>query len=144
MMVSDLDTETGVRPSTTVSIASLPAPKATETSDSKTRNVIANWLLVLLAAIVVVAFGALFVINYAAHSGDFAPPATNAAARAAAAAAAEASAKRLMDLMNVVFGPVVTLFSSVVGFYFGARTAQEGASAQSSNNPSPTLTTKAS
>lgn len=125
-MVNDLDIETGVRTSTTGSIASLPQPRTTESSDSKTRNVIANWLLVLLAAIVVVAFVALFSINYYAHAGD---------------ATAEAAAKRLMDLMNVVFGPVVTLFSSVVGFYFGARTAQEGAGVQTSQ---PTPATPAS
>ena len=40
----------------------------------------------------------------------------------------EQKSQRLLALLNVVFGPVITLFSSVVGFYFGAKTAQEGTS----------------
>ncbi len=123
-MVNDLDFENPGGAVTPASISSLPHLKPTEASDSKTRNVIANWLLVLLAAIVIVAFTDLFLIN--------------ASAPASATIATEA-AKRLMDLMNVVFGPVVTLFSSVVGFYFGARTAQEGANAQAA--PAPVVTT---
>lgn len=71
-------------------------------------------LLALLAIVVAAAFVALFQIN-----GQPALPKTDDNA---------ADASRLMSLMNIVFGPIVTLFSSVVGFYFGARTAKEGTS----------------
>ncbi|HEY6815458.1 MAG TPA: hypothetical protein VI168_07965, partial [Croceibacterium sp.] len=85
-------------------------------------------LLALLAAVVVAAFIQLYIIND--HSIG---PATSAEL----ITDNQADSDRLMSLMNVVFGPVVTLFSSVVGFYFGARTAKEGTGANGMGGESP-------
>lgn len=84
------------------------APEATKAPDDITRRVVAYVLLGLIFMVVLIAFTDLFVINAQAipRSGN-------------------EDAERLMKLMNVVFGPIITLFSSVVGFYFGARTAKE-------------------
>ncbi|WP_174274938.1 hypothetical protein [Sphingomonas bacterium] len=96
-------------------------PKTTETPDSTTRKWVSYLLLLLLTTVVLASFVDLFVINAPGP-----PPMSNAMeAVAADSADATADADRLMRLMNLVFGPVVTLFSSVVGFYFGARTAKE-------------------
>jgi len=73
----------------------------------------------LLAVIAVSAFAQLFIVN---HAG------TPSMAEDAA------DGERLMKLMNLVFGPIVTLFSSVTGFYFGARTAQESGKAGTGGN----------
>lgn len=96
-------------------------PPTAEAADSKTRRFVSYLLFALLTAVVVAAFVQLFGIN------DRDLPTNSATAQLlnAQVADAEADADRLMGLMNVVFGPVVTLFSSVVGFYFGARTAKE-------------------
>ncbi len=83
-------------------------PKRAENADTKTRRIVSYLLLALLSAVVFAAFIALFIINDGAGKDD------------------AQDAARLMQLMNIVFGPVVTLFSSVVGFYFGARTAKDG------------------
>ena len=109
-MASNLDFETPAGAAATVAITDTQ-PTITRSRDETTRQWVAFVLLALLAVIVIVAFVALFQINGAA-----AVPATDDN---------KADAERLMSLMNVVFGPVVTLFSSVVGFYFGARTAKE-------------------
>jgi hypothetical protein len=85
-------------------------PAATENPDTATRRGISYLLFALLSAVILVAFISLFIANATADSKD----------------AAE-DAERLIKLINIIFGPVVTLFSSVVGFYFGARTAREGA-----------------
>ena len=77
-------------------------------SDIFTRRYVAYLLLWLIVLIIIIALAEMiFGINWTD-------------------AAAEDKSKRLLALLNVVFGPVVTLFSSVVGFYFGAKTAQEG------------------
>ena len=85
-----------------------PEPEANRATDDITRRIVAYVLLGLIFTIVLIAVTDLFVINAQAlpRSGDD-------------------DAARLMKLMDVVFGPIITLFSSVVGFYFGARTAKE-------------------
>lgn len=120
--VSDLDSETPAAGVPAVPTVTSFIPPTNDTPDSTTRKWVSYLLLILLAAIVVAAFTALFIINSAAL-----PEIVNNSQAAAALATADdaADADRLMRLMNLVFGPVVTLFSSVVGFYFGARTAKE-------------------
>jgi Ca2+/H+ antiporter len=84
-------------------------PASEENPDTATRRGISYALFALLTGVIVVAFIALFLANSVNNSTD-----------------AAADAERLIKLINIIFGPVVTLFSSVVGFYFGARTAKEG------------------
>lgn len=91
----------------------------TSSADSPIRKWVSYWLLALLAAVVIAAFIQLFTINGSLPADN----STNSIM-----ADNEADSARLMSLLNIVFGPIVTLFSSVVGFYFGARTAREGTS----------------
>jgi hypothetical protein len=42
------------------------------------------------------------------------------------AADAKADGERLVSIINIVFGPVVTLLGSVTGFYFGTQSARSG------------------
>ncbi len=112
--VSDLDAERpefGRKPVSTY----LPTVSLTDVS---TRKWISYLLLILLSGVVIAAFYSLFIIN---STG----PVPSPAADNAIASDALADDDRLMRLMNLVFGPLVTLFSSVVGFYFGAKTANE-------------------
>ncbi|WP_375397295.1 hypothetical protein [uncultured Sphingomonas sp.] len=110
---SDLDSETKKGAETPSPTITSFVPPTKTLPDTMVRMWVSYALLLLLAVIVLAAFYALFQIN--GH-----PPQPNTDDNAA-------DASRLMSLMNVVFGPIVTLFSSVVGFYFGARTAKEGA-----------------
>lgn len=87
-----------------------------------TRRLIGTTLLVLLVAIVLLGFGALFWIEagidravLAAAHGDIERMA------AIAAIQSKESADRLAQLLNIVFGPVVTLIGSVTGYYFGTQ-----------------------
>lgn len=97
-------------------------PVTVTDEDIKTRRNISYVLLALLGAMLVASFAALFIINIQAK---VTPPQITAA---------ESDFKNLTTLLNIVFGPMIALVSSVVGFYFGARTAREGVG--------PTLTGK--
>lgn len=93
-------------------------PTPPESPDEKTRRGVSYWLLTLLTGVLILSFVALFVINSAGG-----PYVQNG--RLVNGNDSLEDADRLLKLVNIVFGPVVTLVSSVVGFYFGARTAQE-------------------
>lgn len=103
------------------------SPEADVVSVVQTRRNIGYILLGFLAALILLAFLELIYIN---ASG---PVALDKAGRVLlvggtpvrAAGDDAADAARLVSLMNIVFGPVITLVSSVVGFYFGAKTAKE-------------------
>ncbi len=47
---------------------------------------------------------------------------------------ADGNADRLVRVLNIVFGPIITLVGSATGFYFGAQTASRGGD---SNRPPP-------
>lgn len=72
-----------------------------------TRQTISLWLVGLLCAIVVLSFTALFLIGAASGFGD-----------------------RFFDhlrvLLELLFGPVIALLSSAVGFYFGTKVGEAG------------------
>lgn len=72
------------------------------------RRYITYWLLGILSATVVFSFVAL------AWSLSSAP------------GSAEKNFDHTIGLLNVIFGPVVTLVSTATGFYFGAQTARAG------------------
>jgi hypothetical protein len=96
--------------------STLPQPQEkNETVDERTRRTVSYWLLGLLTLLLVTAFVATFIINEGdgAFSGKIWIP------------DAAGQSEFFLKVLNIVFGPVVTLVSSVVGFYFGARTANE-------------------
>ena len=70
----------------------------------RTREVIAVWLLGLLCVVVGLAFTAYF-LDY-----DAVPP--------------DKRFNNLKSLLDVLIGPIITLLSSAIGFYFGSRTAE--------------------
>lgn len=116
-MAVNLDTQTTFGQSTSslsVPLPQLREPTVVGSTDITTRRWIAYVLLVVMGAVIAAAFYALFTIN------------SEVTGEALGKDAAD-DAERLMKIVNVIFGPVVTLVSSVVGFYFGARTAKEGA-----------------
>ena len=71
------------------------------------RETITIWLLVLLCFVVGLAFTVLLY--------DVDP------------VMADKRFERLKNLLDVLLGPVVTLLSSVIGFYFGSQAAQDQA-----------------
>jgi hypothetical protein len=71
-----------------------------------TRQTITLWLIGLLCAIVVLSFTALFMIGLRSKDGFDQSFFTN-----------------LKTLLDVLLGPVITLLSSAVGFYFGYQQA---------------------
>lgn len=73
------------------------------------RETITIWLLVLLCFVVGLAFTVLLY--------DVDP------------VMADKRFERLKNLLDVLLGPVVTLLSSVIGFYFGSQAAQDQARA---------------
>lgn len=85
------------------------APEIRVDPDTHTRRWVSFALLGLLAAIVVASFVGLFWAFY----------------KPAAAGVQDVRFGYMTDLLNIVFGPVIALVSSVVGFYFGAKTAIE-------------------
>jgi hypothetical protein len=92
-----------------------------------TRRLLGAALLVLLIAVVALGFATLFWIEVAAGGTSRAVIALarshgdiEQAARIAADQS-KADADRLALLLNIVFGPVVTLLGSVTGFYFGTQ-----------------------
>lgn len=96
------------------------------------RKLIGYALLALLILIVLLGFVTLFLTAFQLHSID-----SNVAAAIHSKDDAErlatilkitadesnANADRLALLLNIVFGPVVTLLGSVTGFYFGSARA---------------------
>ena len=109
-MAENLDEDIPQGSQATTSTVGEFKPAATENPDTATRRGISYLLFALLTGVIIAAFIALFIANSMSVPDD-----------------AKADAERLIQLINIIFGPVVTLFSSVVGFYFGARTAKEGA-----------------
>lgn len=96
------------------------------------RKLIGYTLLALLILIVLSGFVALFLIEFQVHGIDrnvVASIHSNADAERFAAMLkiasdeSKANADRLALLLNIVFGPVVTLLGSVTGFYFGSTRA---------------------
>lgn len=81
-------------------------------AQGRTREVIAVWLLGLFCVVVGLAFTAYF-LDY-----DAVP--------------AEKRFGNLKTLLDVLVGPIITLLSSAIGFYFGSRTAQGNAASSSS------------
>lgn len=77
-------------------------------SQGRTREWIALWLVGLLCTIVALTFVALFLIDRL-HTDP------------------KDAFQNLKGVLDVLVGPIVTLLSSVVGFYFGSRTAQSAA-----------------
>ena len=94
-------------------------PDKLKDSDHETRRWISYWLLLLLTGLLIISFVALFEIN---GNGTVVRVGNGTISDAVE------DSDRLLQLINIVFGPVVTLVSSVVGFYFGARTAQDSGS----------------
>lgn len=91
-------------------------PSGSETSEQreqrsqgKTREIITVWLLGLLCVVVGLAFTAYFLD---ADGVD-----------------AKERFAQLKTLLDVLVGPIITLLSSAIGFYFGSRTAQASAAA---------------
>lgn len=91
------------------------------------RRMIGTALLVLLVVMVMLGFGVLFFIEADSNRAMVATVQSAADVERLAAAAriaadqSKADADRLALLLNIVFGPVVTLLGSVVGFYFGSQ-----------------------
>ena len=91
------------------------------------RRLIGTALLVLLIVMVLLGFVVLFFIEAEANRAMVATVHSAAdverltAAARIAADQSKADADRLALLLNIVFGPVVTLLGSVVGFYFGSQ-----------------------
>jgi hypothetical protein len=117
---------TAVRPK-----SSLSKPRGQRTDE--VRKLIGATLLALLVLMVVMGFAALYLIalqqaGIERHVADAVRGGENAERLAAAMKIAndqaEANAERLATLLNIVFGPVVTLLGSVTGFYFGSRSTQ--------------------
>lgn len=88
------------------------------------RKWIGYTLLALLTLIVGCGFLALFMIN-----GQPIDSSTSTIQ----ASDAKADGERLISLLNIVFGPVVTLLGSVTGFYFGTQSVRTAASAAPSS-----------
>lgn len=72
--------------------------------DQRTREIIAIWLIGLLCTLVGLTFTAFF-LTYESMVPD-------------------KRFENLKSLLDVLLGPIITLLSSVIGFYFGSRTAQ--------------------
>ncbi|AIF48137.1 hypothetical protein [Dyella japonica] len=75
-----------------------------EESHNRTREIIALWLVGLLCSIVALAFVGLFFVERAIDQKQ--------------------AFENLKAVLDVLVGPIVTLLSSAIGFYFGSRTAQ--------------------
>ncbi|QDZ07621.1 hypothetical protein FPZ24_09065 [Sphingomonas panacisoli] len=106
----------------------LPAPFTVESGDAATRKWVSYILIAILAALILAAFVDLFIVNgpNPAKPNAITDGTVLSTYNNAIATDSTADADRLLRLLNIIFGPVVTLVSSVVGFYFGARTAKEG------------------
>ena len=77
---------------------------STEAAQGRTREIIAVWLLGLLCAIVGLAFTGYFLTLDGTD--------------------VQKRFENLKALLDVLVGPIITLLSSAIGFYFGSRSAQ--------------------
>jgi uncharacterized membrane protein len=84
-------------------------------SQTYMRETLATWLLAVLCAIVVLGFTALFVVN----EGKVEDKMISA----------------LTSLLDKVLSPVITLLSTVIGFYFGAQAVKGSAGRGDSTAP---------
>jgi hypothetical protein len=84
-------------------------------ADDARRN-IAYALLALLIVVVIIALTAVMIVNGSTLD------VVNNTASDIQANDAKADADRLVAILNVVFGPVVTLLGTATGFYFGSQT----------------------
>jgi hypothetical protein len=100
-----------------------PRGRGVARRNDEARRLIGSALLVLTIAIVVLGFVVLLAIELQLHAVNGAAiAAAHGNAERLARIAAEQSkddADRLTGLLNIVFGPVVTLLGSVTGYYFG-------------------------
>ena len=87
--------------------AQLPAPVTVPDPDSETRKWISFVLLMLLGLMLAASFWGLYVVS--TQTG----------------AEAIVHFRFLTTLLNIVFGPLIALVSTVLGFYFGARAARD-------------------
>lgn len=93
-------------------------------TDRTARRLIAAALLIVLIAIIAVGFGTLFWIEAAAGRALLAAARAHGDVETVARLAADqskADGERLALILNIVFGPVVTLIGSVTGYYFGTQ-----------------------
>lgn len=81
-----------------------PIGDPAEAAHNRTREVIALWLLGLLCAVVALTFVGLFSVEQAADQ--------------------KLAFQNLKAVLDVLVGPIVTLLSSAIGFYFGSRSGQ--------------------
>lgn len=81
-------------------------PYDSEKARDRTREMIAIWLLGTLGAVILLAFVTMITVMVA--SG----------------ASAKEAYGYLVGFLNIIFGPVVTLVGSAMGFYFGAQTGK--------------------
>jgi hypothetical protein len=95
-------------------------PPTQPNQDALTRKWVSQFLLYVLAGIIVAAALGLAMILPSAGT-DYSKP--------------DARVRYLIDVLNIVFGPVIALVSSVVGFYFGAKTAIETPAAAQPRQP---------
>jgi hypothetical protein len=83
-----------------------PEPYNEAKDQNQARRTIAYWLLGIMSLVVVLAFILLFTIL------------------AASTTSTSNRVEHLITLMNVLFGPIITLVGSATGFYFGAQSAK--------------------
>lgn len=84
-------------------------------ADDARRN-IAYALLALLVVVVLIALYAVIAVNGTALD------LSNKIIADAQAIDAKADADRLVLILNIIFGPIVTLLGTATGFYFGSQT----------------------
>lgn len=98
---------------------------------ARARTLIGGTLLLLVVVMIALAFAALLAMQsqFDAINRDVIAAVRNkedierlTVIARLAADQSQADARRLESLINIVFGPVVTLLGSVTGFYFGTRT----------------------
>lgn len=115
--VGDAFDRTRVTTEEVVSIGRETNDQREQREQGRTREIIAVWLLGLLCVVVALVFTAYFL-----DLDDTEP---------------KQRFVNLKALLDVLFGPIVTLLSSAVGFYFGSRAAQAQAEARKDDKASP-------
>ncbi len=107
----EVDTANGQPVSTPLEVQYDPQ----KANDDARRN-IAYALLVLLIIVVAFALVAISIVNSQPLDS------TNSTIRAEDA---KTDAERLVSVLNIVFGPIVTLLGTATGFYFGSQARRE-------------------
>jgi hypothetical protein len=100
------DSENAKPPDPTVEQLPEPIVQKPENPTDKARKNIAYWLLGILTGIVIASF---LLLLWALRSGQ---------------GSIDDNFKNISGLLNIIYGPVVTLVGSAVGFYFGAKSNQ--------------------